>query len=142
MGRRVLVAGVGMVPFATPRKSEPYDLMGEKAARAALGDAGVDYAQIQQAYAGFVYGDSTCGQRAPNGVVLAHVAAVAVRRLQVSGQRLGVLLAEGAGERHRAELRAAFVRQMGSETVSASRCGNGKLASRSSSLKSTSPVSS
>jgi acetyl-CoA acyltransferase len=51
-----------MVPFATPRKSEPYDLMGEKAARAALGDAGVDYAQIQQAYAGFVYGDSTCGQ--------------------------------------------------------------------------------
>jgi sterol carrier protein 2 len=56
------VAGVGMVPFATPRKSEPYDLMGEKAARAALGDAGVDYAQIQQAYAGFVYGDSTCGQ--------------------------------------------------------------------------------
>jgi sterol carrier protein 2 len=58
----VLVAGVGMVPFATPRKSEPYDLMGEKAARAALGDAGVDYAQIQQAYAGFVYGDSTCGQ--------------------------------------------------------------------------------
>jgi sterol carrier protein 2 len=62
VGRRVLVAGVGMVPFATPRKSEPYDLMGEKAARAALGDAGVDYAQIQQAYAGFVYGDSTCGQ--------------------------------------------------------------------------------
>ena len=36
--------------------------MGEKAARAALGDAGVDYADIQQAYAGFVYGDSTCGQ--------------------------------------------------------------------------------
>jgi sterol carrier protein 2 len=62
MGRRVLVAGVGMVPFATPRKSEPYDLMGEKAARAALRDAGVDYAEIQQAYAGYVYGDSTCGQ--------------------------------------------------------------------------------
>jgi acetyl-CoA acetyltransferase len=51
-----------MVPFATPRKSEPYDLMGEKATRAALGDAGVDYTEIQQAYVGYVYGDSTCGQ--------------------------------------------------------------------------------
>jgi sterol carrier protein 2 len=62
MGRRALIAGVGMVPFATPSKSEPYNLMGEKAARAALRDAGVDYTDIQQAYAGYVYGDSTCGQ--------------------------------------------------------------------------------
>ena len=64
MGRRVLVAGVGMVPFVTPSKSEPYDLLGEKAARAALSDAGVSYPDVQQAYAGFVYGDSTCGQAA------------------------------------------------------------------------------
>jgi acetyl-CoA acetyltransferase len=64
MGRRVLVAGVGMVPFMTPSKSEPYDLMGEKAARAALSDADVSYTDVQQAYAGFVYGDSTCGQAA------------------------------------------------------------------------------
>jgi acetyl-CoA acetyltransferase len=64
MGRRVLVAGVGMVPFATPSKSEPYDLMGEKAAKAALSDADVSYTDVQQAYAGFVYGDSTCGQAA------------------------------------------------------------------------------
>jgi acetyl-CoA acetyltransferase len=64
MGRRVLVAGVGMVPFATPSKSEPYDLMGEKAARAALSDADVSYTDVKQAYAGFVYGDSTCGQAA------------------------------------------------------------------------------
>jgi acetyl-CoA acetyltransferase len=64
MGRRVLVAGVGMVPFATPSKSESYDLMGEKAAKAALSDADVSYTDVQQAYAGFVYGDSTCGQAA------------------------------------------------------------------------------
>ena len=32
--------------------------------RAALHDAGVDYAQLQQAYVGYVYGDSTAGQRA------------------------------------------------------------------------------
>lgn len=58
------VAGVGMIPFTTPRNSETYDVMGEKAARAALADAGVAYDQIEQAYVGYVYGDSTCGQAA------------------------------------------------------------------------------
>ncbi len=37
--------------------------MGAAAVRAALADAGIGYAQVQQAYAGYVYGDSTCGQR-------------------------------------------------------------------------------
>jgi sterol carrier protein 2 len=60
----VIVAGVGMIPFAKPGASAPYHQMGAQAARLALEDAGVDYAQIRQAYAGYVYGDSTCGQRA------------------------------------------------------------------------------
>src|SRR5260370_15422367 len=30
----------------------------------ALVDAGLAYTEVQQAYAGYVYGDSTCGQRA------------------------------------------------------------------------------
>ena len=60
----VVVAGVGMIPFATPSKSLPYDEMGHLAARAALADAGVDYDDVQQAYVGYVYGDSTCGQMA------------------------------------------------------------------------------
>ena len=64
MGEHVRIAGVGMVPFATPSRGEAYDVMGEKAARAALADAGIGYDQIQQAYAGFVYGDSTSGQKA------------------------------------------------------------------------------
>lgn len=64
MSQRVHVAGVGMVPFATPRTSEPYDVMGENATLAALADTGIDYDQIQQAYVGYVYGDSTCGQAA------------------------------------------------------------------------------
>ena len=34
-----------------------------EAARIALKDAGVDYREIEQAYCGYVYGDSTCGQR-------------------------------------------------------------------------------
>ncbi|MCA9614501.1 MAG: lipid-transfer protein [Myxococcales bacterium] len=53
-----------MVKFAKPGKSEDYNVMATKAGKAALADAGVDYREIEQAYAGYVYGDSTCGQRA------------------------------------------------------------------------------
>jgi sterol carrier protein 2 len=65
MSEHARIAGVGMVPFATPSRSEDaYDVMGEKAARAALADAGIGYGQVQQAYSGYVYGDSTSGQKA------------------------------------------------------------------------------
>lgn len=64
MGHKVIVAGVGMVPFTKPGASEPYHVMGEKAVHQALADARVEYPMIQQAYVGYVYGDSTCGQRA------------------------------------------------------------------------------
>lgn len=60
----VLVAGVGMVPFAKPGKSPPYTVMASQAAREALADARVAYAAVQQAYVGYVYGDSCAGQRA------------------------------------------------------------------------------
>jgi len=64
MPRKVNVIGVGMVPFAKPGKSEEYNVMAAKAAKAALADAAVDFKTIEQAYAGYVFGDSTCGQRA------------------------------------------------------------------------------
>jgi acetyl-CoA acetyltransferase len=64
MARKINVIGVGMVPFAKPGKSEEYFVMAAKAGRAALGDAGIGYDKVQQAFAGYVYGDSTCGQRA------------------------------------------------------------------------------
>lgn len=60
----VYIAGVGMIAFAKPGRHAPYHDMGAQAARAALADAGLDYAQVQQAYVGYVYGDSTAGQRA------------------------------------------------------------------------------
>jgi len=63
-GNKVNVIGVGMVKFAKPGKSDDYNVMAAKAGRAALADAGVDYTDVEQAYAGYVYGDSTCGQRA------------------------------------------------------------------------------
>ncbi|HEY2832637.1 MAG TPA: lipid-transfer protein [Sporichthyaceae bacterium] len=72
------VAGVGMVPFATPSKAESYDLMAGKAVRAALSDAGVDYGAIQQAYVGYVYGDSTSGQHALYDVGLTGIPVVNV----------------------------------------------------------------
>ncbi|TFW26563.1 lipid-transfer protein [Massilia arenosa] len=64
MSRKVFVAGVGMIPFAKPGSSAPYDEMGAHAARQALQDAGVPYDNVEQAYAGYVYGDSTSGQKA------------------------------------------------------------------------------
>src|ERR1041384_7970981 len=64
MPRKVNVIGVGMVPFAKPGKSEEYHVMATKAGTAALADAKIPFDQVQQAFAGYVYGDSTCGQRA------------------------------------------------------------------------------
>jgi sterol carrier protein 2 len=53
-----------MVPFATPRTAPPILEMAESAIRAALADAGLEFGDVQQAYAGYVYGDSTMGQAA------------------------------------------------------------------------------
>jgi sterol carrier protein 2 len=60
----VVVAGVGMIPFAKPGASAPYHEMGAEAGRRALADAGLSYETVQQAYVGYVYGDSTAGQKA------------------------------------------------------------------------------
>jgi acetyl-CoA acetyltransferase len=60
----VRVVGVGMVPFTKPGTSDPYPVLGANAAQAALKDAGIDYRRVQQAYCGYVYGDSTAGQAA------------------------------------------------------------------------------
>ncbi len=64
MSRSAHIAGVGMVPFRKPRETAGYEVMAATAAREALTDAGVDYALVQQAYVGYVYGDSTSGQAA------------------------------------------------------------------------------
>jgi len=64
MTSRTTVAGVGMIPFVKPGANAPYHVMGAEAAKLALADARLDYGKVQQAYVGYVYGDSTCGQRA------------------------------------------------------------------------------
>jgi acetyl-CoA acetyltransferase len=63
MSVRVCVSGIGMIPFTKPGASETYDVMAGAAVHAALTDAGIDYAQVEQAYVGYVYGDSAYGQK-------------------------------------------------------------------------------
>jgi acetyl-CoA acetyltransferase len=67
-----------MIPFTKPGASEPYDVMGAGAAAAALQDAGIGYELIEQVYAGYVYGDSTCGQAAVYRVGLTGVPVINV----------------------------------------------------------------
>jgi len=78
MGNRVFIAGVGMIPFVKPGANEPYPVMGAAAGRLALADAGIGYDAVQQAYVGYVYGDSTSGQRAVYGLGMTGIPVVNV----------------------------------------------------------------
>ena len=68
MTNKAFIAGVGMIPFVKPGAHAPYPDMAAQATRLALADAGVGYDLVQQAYVGYVYGDSTAGQKALYGV--------------------------------------------------------------------------
>ncbi len=85
MTQAVHVVGVGMIPFTKPGASAPYPEMGAQAARLALQDAGVDYAQVQQAMVGYVFGDSTAGQAALYGVGLTGIPVVNVNNNCATG---------------------------------------------------------
>ncbi|WP_318504099.1 thiolase C-terminal domain-containing protein [Bacillus sp. T3] len=64
MPKHANIIGVSMVKFEKPGKNEPYEIMAAKAINGALKDAGISYSDVEQAYASYVYGDSTCGQTA------------------------------------------------------------------------------
>lgn len=66
LSNKVFVVGVGMTKFEKPGRREGWDYpaMVKESGTRALADAGVEYGQIQEAAAGYVYGDSTSGQRA------------------------------------------------------------------------------
>jgi sterol carrier protein 2 len=62
---RVFVVGNGMTKFMRPGKHAlDYHDLSEIAIRRALRDAGIPFTDIQQAFCGYVYGDSCSGQRA------------------------------------------------------------------------------
>lgn len=62
--RKTFIVGVGMTAFSKPRNLIDYPELAVEAATKALLDAGIGYDLIEQAHCGYVYGDSTCGQRA------------------------------------------------------------------------------
>lgn len=65
MGRKVYVAGVGMTKFEKQGSRDwEFPDMADEAGVLALKDAGITYDDIEQAFVGYCYGDSTCGQRA------------------------------------------------------------------------------
>ena len=65
MSNRTFVIGVGMTKFEKPGTKEgDYPDWAKEAGEKALADAGIPYDDVEQAYAGYCYGDSTYGQRA------------------------------------------------------------------------------
>ncbi|XP_034948690.1 non-specific lipid-transfer protein-like [Chelonus insularis] len=62
----VYVVGLGMTKFEKPGSRDDFDYpeMVKESVTKALKDARVSYDQIKAAAVGYVYGDSTCGQRA------------------------------------------------------------------------------
>jgi acetyl-CoA acetyltransferase len=76
---RTFVIGVGMTKFEKPGSKEwDYPDMVLEAGTKALEDAGIDYKEIEQAYVGYCYGDSTAGQRAIYGLGLTGIPVVNV----------------------------------------------------------------
>lgn len=65
-GKRVFVIGVGMTKFEKPGRREDWDYpdMARESGANALADAGIPYADVEAASVGYVYGESTSGQRA------------------------------------------------------------------------------
>jgi sterol carrier protein 2 len=64
MAGKAYVGGVAMIEFTKPGASDPYEVMGGRAIKAALADAGIALGDLQQAFASYIYGDSACGQKA------------------------------------------------------------------------------
>ncbi|XP_012340820.1 non-specific lipid-transfer protein isoform X2 [Apis florea] len=63
---KIYIIGVGMTKFEKPGKRENFDYpdMAKEAVTKALQDARISYDTVKAACVGYVYGDSTCGQRA------------------------------------------------------------------------------
>ena len=63
---RAFVAGVGMTKFEKPGSRPDWDYpdMAKESGTKALEDAGIGFDLIDEAHVGFMYGESTSGQRA------------------------------------------------------------------------------
>lgn len=95
MTGQALVSGIGMVKFSKPGTQEPYPAMTSAAIRDALADAGIGLEQVEQAFAGYCYGATTCGQRAFYEVGMTGIPVVNVRNACATGST-ALLLARQA----------------------------------------------
>src|SRR6188508_2622368 len=122
MSNRTFVVGVGMTKFDKPGTKEgDYPDWAKEAGGKALADAGIPYEDVEQAYAGYVYGDSTAGQRAVYGLGLTGIPVVNVNnncstgstalflaRQAVASGIAGCALAIGFEKMQRGSLKNAF----------------------------------
>ena len=82
---KVFVAGVDMVKFVKPGNQEPYRVMAAKAISGAIKEAGIEPRLIEQAYAAYIYGDTTCGQNALYDVLQTGIPVINVNNAGASG---------------------------------------------------------
>ncbi|WNC67124.1 lipid-transfer protein [Thalassotalea nanhaiensis] len=94
MARKVVICGVGMVPFKKPGRSDGYEVMGANAGREALTDAGLDYSLIEQAFTSYVQGDSCSGQAALYGIGMSGIPVTNVNNNCASGSTAFALAAQ------------------------------------------------
>ncbi len=101
------IAGVNMIPFTKPGQSDPFELMGEQAARSALVDAGIPYGAVQRAFAGYLFGNTCAGQEALYRVGMTGIPVVNVNNACASGST-ALMLAREAVESGQVEVALAL----------------------------------
>jgi acetyl-CoA acetyltransferase len=104
---KVIIAGVDMVKFVKPGSQEPYRVMAAKAIRGAVKESGIDPRMIEQAYAAYIYGDTTCGQHALYDVFQTGIPVINVNNACASGST-ALFLARQAVKSGAAECVLAF----------------------------------
>jgi acetyl-CoA acetyltransferase len=87
MSERAWVIGVGMTDFFKPSARPDWDYpdMSAEAVSAALEDAGLEYTDVQQVFAGYCFGDTTAGQRAVYGLGMTGVPVINVNNACATG---------------------------------------------------------
>jgi acetyl-CoA acetyltransferase len=86
MTNRTFVIGVGMTKFEKPGSRDwDYPDMGREAGEKALADAGIPYSDVEQAFIGYCYGDSTSGERALYELGLTGIPAINVNNNCATG---------------------------------------------------------
>jgi sterol carrier protein 2 len=101
------VAGVDMVKFAKPGQQKPYREMASSAILGAIAEAGIESSLIEQAYGGYIYGDSTCAQHAVYDAFMTGIPVINVNNNCSSGST-ALFLARQAVESGAVECALAF----------------------------------